>query len=123
MAKLTTQGYELPPGRYVLEILEVGPTDRPDLVPSWRRNPLVYRECPHAVPLRMRYRVVEGEFAGLEFSDYPSCQVEEGIKVDTPIGTIVEAALDRRLTSNNQFDIDELIGRKVEAMVSVFTSA
>ena len=61
MAKLTTQGYELlPPGWYVLEVMEAEPT----------------RE--YGPQMRLRNRVAEGEHAGFEFTDFTNCGVEDG---------------------------------------------
>jgi hypothetical protein len=102
MAKLTTQGYELlDPGRYVLEVVEVEPVD--DFGPQ----------------LKLRLRVAEGEHKGFEFVDYPNRGAKDGVKVGTKAWDIFEACLNTRLTPDEQLDTDDLIGKRLEAMVSV----
>jgi hypothetical protein len=103
MTKLKAQGYELvPPGRYVLEVLEAEPVN--DYDPP---------------QLRMRDRIAEGEYKGFEFVDYPNRGVKDGVKMGTKAGDIVEACLDRSLTPDEELDTDDLIGKKFEAMVVV----
>ena len=102
MARLTTQGYELlDPGRYVLEVVEAEPVD--DFGPQ----------------LRLRLRVAEGEHKGFEFVDYPNRGAKDGVKVGTKAWDIFEACLNTRLTPDEELDTDDLIGKRLEAMVSV----
>jgi hypothetical protein len=52
VTKLTAQGYELlPPGRYVLEIMQAKPVKE------------------YGPQLEVRNRVAEGEYEGFEFTD------------------------------------------------------
>jgi len=103
MTKLTTHGYELlPPGHYVLEVLEAEPVN--DYDPP---------------QLRMRYRVAEGEYEGFAFVDYPNRGVEDGVKIGTKSWDIFEACLNRRLTPDEELDTNDLIKKKLEAMVVV----
>jgi hypothetical protein len=103
MAKLTAQGYELlPPGRYVLEVLEAEPVS--DYDPP---------------QLRMRYRVAEGDRKGFEFTDYPNRGVEDGVKVGTKAWEIFEACLDRRIAPDEELDTEDLIDKRFEAMVVI----
>jgi hypothetical protein len=102
VTRLTTQGYELlDPGRYVLEVVEAEPVD--DFGPQ----------------LRLRLRVAEGEHKGFEFVDYPNRGAKDGVKVGTKAWDIFEACLNTRLTPDEQLDTDDLIGKRLEAMVSV----
>ena len=102
MTKLTTQGYELlDPGRYVLEVLEAEPAD--DFGPQ----------------LKLRLRVAEGEHKGFEFVDYPNRGAKDGVKVGTKAWDIFEACLDTRLSPDEDLDTDDLVGKRIEAMVSV----
>ena len=102
MVKLTAQGYELlPPGRYVLEVVEAEPVNE------------------YGPQLRLRLRVAEGEHEGFEFVDYPNRGAEDGVKVSTKAWDIYEACLDRHIAPDEVLDTDELIGKKFEAMVSV----
>jgi len=102
MAKLTTQGYELlDPGRYVLEVLEAEPVDE------------------FGPQLRLRLRVAEGEHKGFEFVDYPNRGAKDGVKVGTKAWDIFEACLNTRLSPDKELDTDDLIGKRIEAMVSV----
>ena len=102
MSKLTAQGYELlPPGRYVLEVVEAEPVTE------------------YGPQLRLKLRVVEGEHEGFEFLDYPNRGAEDGVKINTKAWDIYEACLDRRIAPDEVLDTDELIGKKFEAMVSV----
>src|SRR5215203_1543306 len=102
MAKLTTQGYELlDPGRYVLEVVEAEPVD--DFGPQ----------------LRIRLRVAEGEHKGFEFVDYPNRGAKDGVKMGTKAWDIFEACLNTRLSPDEELDTDDLVGKKLEAMVSV----
>jgi hypothetical protein len=102
VARLTTQGYELlDPGRYVLEVVEAEPVD--DFGPQ----------------LRLRLRVAAGEHKGFEFVDYPNRGAKDGVKVGTKAWDIFEACLNTRLTPDEELDTDDLIGKRLEAMVSV----
>jgi hypothetical protein len=102
MVKLTTQGYEvLDPGRYVLEVVEAEPVDE------------------FGPQLRLRLRVAKGEHKGFEFVDYPNRGAKDGVKVGTKAWDIFEACLNTRLTPDEQLDTDDLIGKRLEAMVSV----
>jgi len=102
MTKLTAQGYELlPPGHYVLEVVEAEPVTE------------------YGPQLRLKLRVVEGEHKGFEFVDYPNRGAEDGVKVNTKAWDIYEACLDRRIAPEEVLDTDELIGKRFEAMVSV----
>jgi hypothetical protein len=102
MAKLTTQGYELlPPGQYVLKVLDAEPTDE------------------YGPQLKLKLRVAEGEHEGFEFTDFPNRGAENGVKVGTKAWDIFESGLDRRLAPNEELDTNELIGKKFQAMVSV----
>ena len=102
MAKLTTQGYELlDPGHYVLEVVEAEPVD--DFGPQ----------------LKLRLRVAEGEHEGFEFVDYPNRGAKDGVKVGTKAWDIFEACLNTRLSPDEELDTDDLIGKRLEAMVSV----
>ena len=102
MTRLTTQGYELlDPGRYVLEVVEAEPVDE------------------FGPQLRLRLRVAEGEHKGFEFVDYPNRGAKDGVKVGTKAWDIFEACLNTRLTPDEELDTDDLIGKRLEAMVSV----
>ena len=102
MTKLTTQGYELlDPGRYVLQVVEAEPVD--DFGPQ----------------LRLRLRIDEGEYKGFEFVDYPNRGVKDGVKIGTKAWDIFEACLNRRLSPDEELDTDDLIGKRLEAMISV----
>jgi hypothetical protein len=102
VAKLTTQGYELlDPGRYGLEVVEAEPVD--DFGPQ----------------LKLRFRVAEGEHKGFEFVDYPNRGAKDGVKVGTKAWDIFEACLNTRLSPDEELDTDDLIGKRLEAMVSV----
>ena len=102
MTKLTAQGYELlPPGRYVLEVVEAK---------------LVNEYGPQ---LEVRNRVAEGEYEGFEFTDYPNRGVEDDVKVGTKAWDIFEACLNRRLAPDEELDTENLIGKRFEAMVVV----
>src|SRR5215207_5215533 len=102
MVKLTAQGYELlPPGRYVLEVVEAEPVNE------------------YGPQLRLRLRVAEGEHEGFEFVDYPNRGAEDGVKVSTKAWDIFEACLNRRLAPDEELDTDDLAGKRFEAMVVV----
>ena len=102
MAKLTAQGYELlPPGHYVLEIVEAEPVDE------------------YGPQLKLRLRVAEGEYEGFEFIDYPNRGAEDGVKVGTKAWDIFEACLNTRLAPDEELDTDDLVGKRFQAMVSV----
>jgi hypothetical protein len=102
VARLTTQGYELlDPGRYVLEVVEAEPVD--DFGPQ----------------LKLRLRVAEGEHKGFEFVDYPNRGAKDGVKVGTKAWDIFEACLNTRLSPDKELDTDDLVGKRLEAMVSV----
>jgi hypothetical protein len=102
MAKLMAQGYELlDPGRYVLEVLEAQAVNE------------------YGPQLKLKLRVVEGEHEGFEFTDYPNCGSENGVKIGTKAWDVFEACLDIRLAEDEQLDTDDLVGKKFEAMVSV----
>ncbi len=102
MSKLFTKGYELlPPGHYVLEVKEAEPVSE------------------YGPQLRLKPRVAEGEYVGFEFTDYPNCGVEGGVKVGTKAWDIFEACLNRRLAPDEDLDTEDLIGKKFEAMVVV----
>jgi hypothetical protein len=102
VTRLTTQGYELlDPGRYVLEVVEAEPVD--DFGPQ----------------LRLRLRVAEGEHNGFEFVDYPNRGAKDGVKMGTKAWDIFEACLNTRLSPDKELDTDDLVGKRLEAMVSV----
>jgi hypothetical protein len=102
VTRLTTQGYELlDPGRYVLEVVEAEPVD--DFGPQ----------------LRLRLRVAEGEHKGFEFVDYPNRGAKDGVKMGTKAWDIFEACLNTRLSPDKELDTDDLVGKRLEAMVSV----
>jgi hypothetical protein len=102
MTKLATQGYELlDPSRYVLQVVEAEPVD--DFGPQ----------------LRLRLRIDEGEHKGFEFVDYPNRGVKDGVKISTKAWDIFEACLNKRLSPDEELDTDDLIGKRLEAMVSV----
>ena len=87
MVKLTAQGYELlPPGRYVLEVVEAEPVTE------------------YGPQLRLRLRVAEGEHEGFEFVDYPNRGAEDGVKVSTKAWDIYEACLDRHIAPDEVLD-------------------
>jgi hypothetical protein len=67
--------------------------------------------------LQMRDRVAEGEYKGFEFTDYPNRGAEDGVKVGTKAWDIIEACLNRSLSSDEELDTEDLIGKKFEAMV------
>ena len=102
MTKLTAQGYELlPPGRYVLEVLEAEAVDE------------------YGPQLKLKLRVTEGEHEGFEFTDYPNRGAENGVKVGTKAWDVFEACLNTQLAEDESLDTDDLVGKKFEAMVSV----
>ena len=102
MTKLTAQGYELlPPGQYVLEVVEAEPVNE------------------YGPQLKLRLRVAEGEHEGFEFVDYPNRGAEDGVKVGTKAWDIFEACLNTHLAPDEELDTDELIGKRFQAMVSV----
>jgi hypothetical protein len=102
VTKLTAQGYELlPPGRYVLEIMQAKPVKE------------------YGPQLEVRNRVAEGEYEGFEFTDYPNRGVEDGVKVGTKAWDIFEACLNRRLAPDEELDTEDLSGKRYEAMVVV----
>ena len=101
MAKLTAQGYELlDPGRYVLEVLEAEPVEE------------------YGPQLRLRLRVAEGEHEGFEFVDYPNRGAENGVKVSTKAWDIFQACLNTHLAPDEELDTDDLVGKRLKAMVS-----
>ena len=100
MAKLRAQGYELlPPGRYVLEVVEAEAVNE------------------YGPQLKLRLRVAEGEHEGFEFTDYPNRGAEDGLKVGTKAWDIFEACLNARLAPDEELDTEDLIGKRFEAMV------
>lgn len=102
MTKLTAHGYELlPPGRYVLEVLEAKPVNE------------------YGPQLEVRNRVAEGEYEGFEFVDFPNRGIEDGVKVGTKAWDLFEACLDRRLSPKDELDTNNLVGKRYETMVSV----
>lgn len=102
MTKLMAQGYALlDPGRYVLEVLEAEAVDE------------------YGPQLRLKLRVTEGEHEGFEFTDYPNCGAENGVKIGTKSWDIFEACLNSRLAEDEPLDTDDLVGKRFEAMVSV----
>ena len=102
MAKLSAQGYELlDPGRYVLEVIEADPVTE------------------FGPQLRLRLHVAEGAHKGFEFVDYPNRGAKDGVKVGTKAWDIFEACLNTRLSPDEELDTDDLIGKRLEAMVSV----
>jgi hypothetical protein len=102
VTKLTAQGYELlPPGRYVLEIMQAKPVNE------------------YGPQLEVRNRVAEGEYEGFEFTDYPNRGVEDGVKVGTKAWDTFEACLDRPLAPDEELDTEDLSGKRYEAMVVV----
>jgi hypothetical protein len=102
VAKLTAQGYELlDPGRYVLEVIEAEAVNE------------------YGPQLKLRWRVAEGKQEGFEFIDYPNRGAEDGVKVGTKAWDIFEACLNQRLSPDEELDTEDLIGKKLEAMVVV----
>lgn len=102
MTKLKAQGYELlDPGRYVLEVIEAKPVNE------------------YGPQLRLRLRVAEGEHEGFEFVDFPNRGAEDGVKVGTRAWDVFEACLNQRLAPDEELDTEDLIGKKLEAMVVV----
>jgi hypothetical protein len=102
MVKLKTQGYEvLDPDTYVLEVVEAEPTN-------------LYK--PH---IQLRLRVAAGEHKGFMFTDYVNCGSEDGVKVGTKAWDVFEACLDRPLSTNEELDTDDLIGKRFEARVLI----
>jgi hypothetical protein len=102
MAKLTAHGYELlDPGSYALEVVEAEPVSE------------------YGPQLKLRLRVAEGEHEGFEFVDYPNRGAKDGVKVGTKAWDIFEACLNTRLSPDEELDTDDLIGKRLEAMVSV----
>src|SRR5215217_7576805 len=100
VTKLTAEGYELlPPGRYVLEVVEAEAVNE------------------YGPQLKLRLRVVEGEHKGFEFVDYPNRGAEDGVKVGTKAWDIFEACLNQRLSPDEELDTEDLIGKRFEAMV------
>src|SRR5918994_170626 len=100
VTKLTALGYELlPPGRYVLEVMQAKPVNE------------------YGPQLEVRNRVAEGEYEGFEFTDYPNRGVEDGVKVGTKAWDIFEACLNQRLAPDEELDTEDLIGKRFEAMV------
>jgi hypothetical protein len=100
VAKLTAQGYELlDPGRYVLEVVEAEPVNE------------------YGPQLKLRLRVAEGKQEGFEFIDYPNRGAENGVKVGTKAWEVFEACLNQRLAPDEELDTEDLIGKKLEAMV------
>ena len=100
MAKLQAQGYELlDTGRYVLEIVEAEPVNE------------------YGPQLKLRLRVAEGEHEGFEFVDYPNRGAMDGVKVGTKAWDIFEACLNQHLSPDEEFDTDDLVGKRFEAMV------
>jgi len=98
MAKLTAQGFELlDSGRYVLEVVEA--------------------EAVNEYGPQLRLRVAEGEHEGFEFTDYPNRGAEDSVKVGTKAWDIFEACLNQRLSSEEELDTENLIGKRFEAMV------
>jgi hypothetical protein len=96
------QGYKLlDPGRYVLEVLEAEAVN--DYGPQ----------------LKLKLRVTEGEHEGFEFTDYPNRGAENGVKIGTKAWDLFEACLNTRLAEDEPLDTDDLIGKKLEAKVSV----
>jgi hypothetical protein len=102
VTKLKAQGYELlDPGRYVLEVMEAKPVNE------------------YGPQLRLRLRVAEGEHEGFEFMDFPNRGAEDGVKVGTRAWDVFEACLNQRLAPDEELDTEDLIGKKLEAMVVV----
>jgi hypothetical protein len=102
VTKLKAQGYELlDPGHYVLEVTEAEPVNE------------------YGPQLMLRLSVAEGEHEGFEFVDYPNRGAEDGVKVGTRAWDVFEAGLNRRLSPDEELDTEELIGKKLEAMVVV----
>jgi hypothetical protein len=102
VTKLMAQGYKLlDPGRYVLEVLEAEAVN--DYGPQ----------------LKLKLRVTEGEHEGFEFTDYPNRGAENGVKIGTKAWDLFEACLNTRLAEDEPLDTDDLIGKKLEAKVSV----
>ena len=102
MAKLTAHGYELlPPGQYVLEVVEAEPVDE------------------FGPQLKLKLRVAEGEHEGFEFVDYPNRGAENGVKVGTKAWDVFEACLNTRLSPDEELDTDDLVGKRFHALVSV----
>jgi hypothetical protein len=102
VTKLKAQGHELlPPGRYALEVTEAKPVNE------------------YGPQLRLRLRVAEGEHEGFEFVDFPNRGAEDGVKVGTRAWDVFEAGLNQRLAPDEELDTEDLIGKKLEAMVVV----
>ena len=102
MVKLKTQGYEvLNPGTYLLEVVEAEPTN-------------LYKP-----QIQLRLRVAAGEHKGFMFTDYVNCGSEDGVKVGTKAWDVFEACLDRRLSTNEELDTDDLSGKRFVARVLV----
>jgi hypothetical protein len=102
VTKLRALGYELlDPGRYVLEVLEAEAVNE------------------YGPQLKLKLRVTEGEHEGFEFTDYPNRGAENGVKIGTKAWDLFEACLNTRLAEDEPLDTDDLIGKKLEAKVSV----
>ena len=71
----------------------------------------------HGPQLRLKMRVAEGEHDGFEFTDYPNRGAEDGVKVGTKAWDIFQACLNQQLAPDEELDIDDLIGKRFEAMV------
>jgi hypothetical protein len=100
--KLKAKGYELlPSDRYGLEVVAAEIANE------------------YGPQIKIRARVVDGEYEGFEFTDFPNTGVEGGVKIGTKAWDIFEACLDRRLSPNEDLDTDDLIGKRFEAMVVV----
>ena len=102
MVKIRMSGYTLlEPGHYVLEVCSVETVD--DYGPQ----------------LKLELRVAEGKNEGHHFFDYPTRAEDGSIKVGTKAWQIFEACLNRRLTPNDELDMDDLIGKRFEARVVI----
>jgi|SRR5215211_7976372 hypothetical protein len=102
MAKLTTHGYKLlPPGHYVLEVVEAEPVNE------------------YGPQLRLKLRVAKGEHEGFEFTDFPNRGAEDGVKLGTKAWDVFEACLNTTLAPEEDLDTEDLIGKRFQAMVSV----
>ncbi|MDP9454423.1 MAG: hypothetical protein M3Q49_06645 [Actinomycetota bacterium] len=102
MAKLTSRGYDLlPPNRYGLEVVVAEPANE------------------YGPQIKVKVTIIDGEYAGSEFTDFPNCGVEGGVKIGTKAWDIFEACLGRHISPDEELDTDDLIGKRFEAMVVV----
>lgn len=91
----------MPPNRYGLEVMAAEPANE------------------YGPQIKVKVMITDGEYAGSEFTDFPNCGVEGGVKIGTKAWDIFEACLDRRISPDEELDTDDLIGKRCEAMVVV----